>query len=355
VNEQRSSRGPKTAPRIIRSAAWFITLFLIAISVLVAMVAITRSLAPVSINRNAPAVLVDVPKGVNSQGIGRILFRRHLVRSALAFALAARMAGVSGRMRAGLYELSPAMPPSQIAQLIALGHVAEDLVTIPEGFTVAQIARRLARHGMANEQSFLTLAHTQGRTFTVNGWTPPNDNLEGYLFPDTYRVPHETTERQIITQMLTEFQVRVAQPDRVLFAHYPGGLPAAITMASLIEREAEVPSDRSLIASALDNRLKIGMRLQCDATVQYALPHHKGRLMDADLRVASPYNTYLHSGLPPTPIANPGLPSINAALHPATTNYLFYVARPDGRHIFSTTLAQHDHSIALVRAMQNGT
>ncbi len=355
MNEQRSRRAPNAPRRVTRSAAWSITLLLIAVAVLIAIVAATRSLAPVTTDKSAPTVLVSVPGGANTRRIGRLLARRHLVRSALAFVFAARVAGVSGRMRAGLYELSPAMPPSQIAQLIALGRTAQDVVTIPEGFTDAQIARRLAARGMADEQDFLTLARTQGRTFTVDGWTPPDANLEGYLFPDTYRLPRGMTARGIITVMLTEFQTRVVRPNAALWGRYPGGLPAAITLASLVEREAEVDADRPLIAGALDNRLKRGMRLQCDATVQYALPQHKGRLMDADLRVASPYNTYLHAGLPPTPIANPGLPSINAALHPAATDALFYVARPDGRHIFSATLAQHDRAIALVRAMQGGT
>ena len=200
--------------------------------------------------------------------------------------------------------------------------------TVPEGYTVRQIARRLAERGMADETQFLSLARTQGRTFHVDGWTPPDANLEGYLFPDTYRIPRGTTPRQIIAQMLGEFHSRVVLPHQADFARYPGGLPAAITLASLVEREAEVDADRPLIASALDNRLKQGMRLQCDATVQYALPEHKSRLFYGDLRVNSPYNTYLHAGLPPTPIASPGLPSIEAALHPAQTDYLFYVARP---------------------------
>jgi UPF0755 protein len=355
VNEQRSRRAPRPARRITRSAAWAVTLFLIAVAVGFAMLAATRALSPVTTDKSAPTVLVTVPGGAGERRIGEVLARHHLVRSALAFAFAVQVAGVGDRLRAGRYELSPAMPPSQIAQLIALGRTAEDVVTVPEGFTVAQIAQRLAAHGMVNGPEFLALARTQGRTFTVDGWTPPSDNLEGYLFPDTYRVPRGTTARGIIVLMLTDFEARVVRPDRAAFARYPGGLPAAITMASLVEREAEVDADRPLIAGTLDNRLRAGMRLQCDATVQYALPRHKGRLLDADLNVDSPYNTYRHKGLPPTPIASPGLPSIRAALHPAATSSLFYVARPDGRHIFSATLAQHDRAVALVRAMQNGT
>ncbi|MBV9852453.1 MAG: endolytic transglycosylase MltG [Armatimonadetes bacterium] len=343
-------RLPKTPRRTIRSAAWAVTLLLVAAAVLGAMSMVTKALSPVTADRNAPAVLVTVPRGANARQIGGLLARRHLVRYAAGFALAARLEGVGDKMRAGRYELSPAMPPRQIAELIALGRTANDFVTVPEGYTVAQIARRLAERSMADENQFLTLARTRGRTFHVAGWTPPGDDLEGYLFPDTYRVPRGTTPRQIIEQMLGDFRRRVLVPFQSDFARYPGGLPAAVTMASLVEREAETDADRPLIASALTNRLRQGMRLQCDATVQYALPEHKGRLLYSDLRVDSPYNTYQHAGLPPTPIASPGLPSIEAALHPARSDYLYYVARPDGSHVFSRTLAEHDRARAELRA-----
>ena len=200
------------------------------------------------------------------------------------------------------------------------------------------------------EAQFLKLAQTRGRSFHVRGWTPPDDNLEGYLFPDTYTVPQGATARDIVQMMLDNFDRRVVTPFGAEAGAFPGGLPAAVTLASLVEREAEVDSDRPLIAAVYRNRLKAGMRLQCDATVQYALPEHKTRLFYADLRVDSPYNTYQHAGLPPTPIANPGLPSIEAALHPAAAQYLYYVAGPGGRHVFSTTLAQHEQAVAHARA-----
>ena len=225
-------------------------------------------------------------------------------------------------------------------------------MVIPEGFTVRQIAHRLAKQKLVNESAFLTLAQTQGRTFHVGNWTPPDDNLEGYLVPDTYDVPKGATGRDIVQMMLDNFDKRVLVPDAAQVKQFPGGLPAALTLASLVEREAEVDADRPLIAAVYLNRLRLGMRLQCDATVQYALPEHKTRLLYADLRVDSPYNTYQHKGLPPTPIANPGLPSIDAALHPADVDYLYYVAGPGGRHLFSRTLAGHERNRAQLRATQ---
>ena len=186
----------------------------------------------------------------------------------------------------------------------------------------------------------------------MQGWTPPNNNLEGYLFPDTYDVPRGATPREIIQMILDNFHARVFVPESAAATQFPGGLPAAVILASLVEREAEVDADRPLIAAVYLNRLKIGQRLECDATVQYALPQHKTRLFDRDLRVNSPYNTYRYAGLPPTPIANPGLPSIEAALHPAHVSYLYYVAGPGGRHVFSATFVQHQQAIARVRAIQ---
>lgn len=342
--------------RALRSAAWLVFIVFIGAGLLFAAGVMTYVVSPVSPDKTARMVLVTIPSGANAHTIGQILARKHLVRKAPGFVLAARWAGVAGKMKAGHYELSPAMSPREIATRIALGLTANDFVTIPEGYTLVQIAHRLSEHHMADEAKFLAMAQTQGRSFTAAGFQPPDDNLEGYLFPDTYRIPRGTTERGIITQMLRDFQQHVlTEPNKALIARYPGGLADAVNLASLVEREAETDGDRPLIAAALSNRLKRGMRLQCDATIQYALPQHKTRLLYADLRVDSPYNSYKYAGLPPTPICSPGLPSIEAALKPADVNYLFYVARPDGSHIFSATLAEHDRAVAQMRALRNKT
>ncbi len=340
-----------TPRRVQRSASLLVLLLVVALATVFGIAYTIELLGPVSGNPNAETVLVTIPPGKSARQIGEILARKHLVRSPISFVLASRMDHLSGEMHTGRYLVSPAMPPRQIAALMALGETANNAITVPEGFTVRQIARRLADAGLVNETQFLTLAETQGKTFAVHGWTPPNVSLEGYLFPDTYTIPKGATPREIIQQMTANFDARVVKPYGAAAARVPGGLAGTITLASLVEREAEVNSDRPLVAAVYLNRLKAGMRLQCDATVQYALPAHKARLFYADLRVESPYNTYLHPGLPPTPIACPGLPSIQAALHPAPVKYLYYVAGPDGRHhIFSTTLAQQDQAIARVRA-----
>ena len=347
-----SSHLTQTPRRVRRSATLLIVLLVVALTMAAGILYTVQLLGPVTGDRNAPTVLVTIPPGKNARQIGQILARKHLIRSALSFVFASRMGGLSGQMHAGRYELSPAMPPRQIAALMALGETAQGIVTVPEGFTIRQIAERLAEHHLADAQQFLALAQTQGRTFHAGSWTPPDDNLEGYLFPDTYSVPKGASSRDIAQMMLDNFARRVLTPRRAALDRFPGGMPAAVTLASLVEREAEVDADRPLIAAVYLNRLKRGMRLQCDATVQYALPEHKARLHYSDYRVDSPYNTYLHAGLPPAPIANPGLPSIEAALHPASVDYLFYVAGPGGRHIFTRTLNQHEQAVAHVRAVQ---
>ena len=339
-----------TPRRVRRSATLLVLLLVLALLVVGGMLYTVQLLAPVTGNKDAPRVLVTIPPGRNAHQIGEILARKHLVRSPLSFVFASRMDGLSGKMHAGRYELSPAMPPRQIAAQMALGETAQKTVTVPEGYTVYQIARRLAEHHLVDENQFLALAQTGGRSFRVGGWTPPDGNLEGYLFPDTYTVPKGATPRDIIQIMLENFARRVVTPHEKEGDGFRDGLPAIVTLASLVEREAEVEADRPLIAAVYRNRLKAGMRLQCDATVQYALPEHKTRLFYADLRVDSPYNTYRHAGLPPTPIANPGLASIEAALNPAPVGYLYYVAGPGGRHVFSRTLAQHERAVAQARA-----
>ena len=308
-------------------------------------------LAPESANKASPKVIVAIPTGSNERQIGSILEQAHLIRHSLGFVLAVRIGHLNGKLRAGQYEISPAMPPSQIASIIALGLTSNDDVVIPEGFTNAQIAARLAARGMVNEQVFLSLVRDHGRSFRIGKFIPVSNNLEGYLFPDTYRILKGMTEREIVEMMLHNFDVRVLHWNQGELGRSKN-LSQVVNLASLVEREAKTDADRPMIAAALSNRLKRGMRLECDASIEYALPEHKSRLFYRDLRVESPYNTYLHSGLPPTPIANPGLPSIEAALRPANVNYLYYVARPDGSHIFSATLAEHNKAVADARALR---
>ncbi len=292
-------------------------------------------------------VQVTIPSGASSEQIADLLRDKGLARSSQAVIVALMLSGQRHDLKAGVYALSPAMPVEHIIEIIAEGKTDTVEVVVPEGFTMEQIADRLESKDLTDRFSFVQVAATEGESFDfADGFAPPR-NLEGYLFPLTYNVVKGVAPQKIVQQMLNAF-------DRYIVRRHPAvhDWSQIVTVASLVEREAKVDSDRPLIASVYYNRLARGMPLQCDATVQYALPKHKARLLYSDLRIDSPYNTYLHRGLPPGPICNPGLLSIEAAIEPAQTDYLFYVAGPGGVHIFSRTLAEQDRNIALVR---NGT
>lgn len=292
--------------------------------------------------------VVNIPDGSSAGSIGRMLAEKRIIRSPFAFKLLVKFSGKSGRLQPGAYELSGSMTPAAVLKKIASGEVCARWITVPEGFTIRQIAERLAAKGLADKSRFEAFAEQDGQSFTA-GFPSPGPNLEGYLFPDTYLVPQGESEDKIIDNMLQAFCDKVAKPLQGDIAASGMSMHQVITLASLIEREAKVPGDRALISAVLHNRLKKNMRLQVDATVLYALGEHKNRVLYRDLSVDSPYNTYKNAGLPPGPIANPGLASIKAALHPANADYLYYVARPDGSHIFSRTIEEHGEAIRLAR------
>ena len=267
-----------------------------------------------------------------------------VIRSAAAWGYLARHSTI----HPGVYDLSPTERPAVILRHLVRGEVAHIRVTFPEGFTVRQIAHRLARvKAIADEDAFYRLATTQGTTFQASFPLPAH--LEGYLYPDTYRFPVGATDAEIIQQMVSTFDRVIAAPHEAEARVSGRSLADTVNIAAMVEREAETDADRAPIAGVIVNRLARRMRLEIDATVQYAQGVHKTRLFFRDLKIQSPYNTYLVPGLPIGPICNPGRASIIAALHPTPSDYLFYVARPDGSHIFARTFAEHQHNIALVR------
>jgi len=301
--------------------------------------------------------VIAVPKGAGAAEIGARLRAKGIIRSPRAFVLVARLMGEAGKLKAGDYRLSPHMSLPAIVKAIAEGESVSAWVTFPEGYTSRQMAEVLSQHRVVQEAEFLRLVGGDGRGFRVNGWRFPK-RLEGYLFPDTYKFPKGASADQVVETMLRNFVRKVVAPLAPDFRRAEaGGMSAAdvITLASLVEREAKRPEERPIIAGVLINRLRAGMPLQCDATVQYALGEHRQRLLYRDLEVDSPYNTYKHPGLPPGPICNPGVASIEAALRPAETHFLYYVAKPDGSHVFSETYDQHlraKRRIAALRGAQ---
>jgi len=295
---------------------------------------------------------IEVDPGMSGHAVAGLLDDAGLIRSRAWFLVAVRWRRDDTKLRPGLYHLRPDMTALQILDALAGGRVADAWITIPEGYTLRQVAQRLETYRLGMAEGLVRETADPGG-LALDFPLPAGASLEGYLFPDTYRVPlRHGAEQTLIRLMLERFDQVVWRG--ALGGRQPAGaldLHGVITLASLVEAEAKLERERPLIAGVLVNRLKKGMRLQCDATVQYALGDgRKPRLLDADLLTPSPYNTYLHEGLPPGPINSPGLASIRAALHPAQVPYLYYVARADGSHVFSATFQEHQRAIQRVRA-----
>jgi len=294
--------------------------------------------------REVPAQVVVIPPGAALREIAALLDDAGLIRSPLAFVVAARVRGLGARLQSGEYLLSASMPTLEILDKIAQGQVMLHRLTIPEGYTAAQIADALAEAELADRDAFLRLVREEGNSFAF-AFLGGRRNLEGYLFPDTYYFPRALPVRQIVQTMLARFDQRVTPQLRQQARAQGMTLHETLTIASMVEREAKLPVERPIIAGVIYNRLRREWRLEIDATVLYALGRRGGPLTAADLLVESPYNTYRQSGLPPGPICNPGLAAIEAAARPAATPYLFYVLRPDGSHAFSTTFDEHQRNI----------
>jgi UPF0755 protein len=326
-------------PRILAILAAICALFLLGMGLLYWAVLLPAG--------KGQAQTVRIAKGASLRYVAHKLKERGLIRSETAFRLIARRSWT--KVRQGEYRFQPPINPLRILDKLVKGQVEAYWVTVPEGFTLQQIASLLAERQLATKNDFLTAASAASQLDTE--FPKPTGSLEGYLFPDTYRLDaRQDMSAALIVAMVRRFDevvwkglLKGKAPQTGLTLH------ELVTLASLVEGEAKKDEERPIIAGVLLNRLRMGKKLECDATVQYALGDHKSRLLYADLQYPSPYNTYLHEGLPPGPINNPGLASIEAALKPADTPYLYYVAKPDGSHIFSRTPEEHQAAIARVR------
>ena len=286
------------------------------------------------------AAFFAVRRGETLASVARRLEERGLVRSARAFLLLARLKGLDREVKAGGYRLKPGWA-WEVLDALVRGRREAVWVTFPEGFTARQMARRLAKLGLADERRFMRLFRMGRRAFPEFAFLPKGKTLEGYLFPDTYLIEVGIDERGIIGMLLRRFEEVVVRGLAGELRRSPLSLHEVVTLASLVEKEAKLDEERPLIAGVLLNRLRRGMRLECNASLLYVLGEPKLWLTKRDISIDSPYNTYRRPGLPPGPICNPGRPSILAVLKPKRTDFLFYVARPDGRHYFSRTYREH--------------
>lgn len=327
--------GRRTWIRVLGTLTHVTAAFLLAVAIWMLYASV-----PPRTEGEGQAALVRIHPGMSAGQVAEELHSKGLIRDKGYFLGVARVLGSDRQIKAGTYAVTPGDSLFTLLRDFSQGNVVQVRVTIPEGYSVKDIARTLSSHGLIDEGRFLELAGGRYRA-VIGGTELPS--LEGYLFPDTYLFTLDATEEQIIATMLGRFeQVALPHIERASSGLSPHQV---VTLASIVEREAKVAEERPIIAGVYLNRLRIGMPLQADPTVIYALGEHVDRLLYSHLKVDSPYNTYLYAGLPPGPIANPGLASILSVLYPADTGYLYFVARGDGTHVFSRTYAEHERAV----------
>ena len=286
--------------------------------------------------------IVSVAPGESFGMLSARLEKAGVITSDIRFKIIARLSGDDKRLRAGEYALSTAMTPMEIIDILASGKVLLHRLTIPEGYTIDQVAAEVEKAGLASAEEFSRLARDPS---LVSELQLDGPSLEGYLFPDTYHFPREVSARGIITTMVNAYQSLVTDEWRNRAHELDLSIHDIVTLASIIEKETGAPSERPIIASVFHNRLKKRMRLESDPTVIYGIESFDGNITRRHLSSATPYNTYVIRGLPPGPIANPGRAALEAALYPAETDYLFFVSKKDGTHYFSKTIAEHTEAV----------
>ncbi|PTM59627.1 endolytic transglycosylase MltG [Desmospora activa] len=297
------------------------------------------------------AVQLEIEPGTSGADIGRLLKEKHLIRYDWFFNTYLFTTG-NRNLQAGVYEVSPEMDINDMLEMFSKGRQNTYTVTIPEGFTINQISDAVAKNGNVSKEEFLKAVDEGEYDYDFLQNIPPNENrrhkLEGYLFPSTYNIPKTANAEDIVNLMLGQFANQMEKMGA------PGQLQKRnltvdewVTFASIVEREGQAKSEFAKIAGVIENRLQQNMRLQVDATIQYALGEQKERLYYKDLKLDSPYNTYKIEGLPPGPIASPGERALTATLEPDQHTYLYYVTKKDGtgEHYFAETYQQHQQYI----------
>lgn len=289
------------------------------------------------------AILMDIVPGRSAWEISKNLKDSGVISHALTFMAVATLTGKAKRLQAGSYVFEGNHFPLDVMNILFRGRTLRFRITIPEGYTVYQIGAVVEKTGLLPRESFVKSARDPASSLFFNLKAP---SLEGFLYPDTYFLVPHITPLEIMAKMVDRFN-KLYTPE---MDHRAAALGMStlevITLASIIEKEAVVTEEKPVISSVFHNRLKKGMRLQSDPTAVYGIDDFSGRIGPDDLLRESPYNTYRRRGLPPGPICNPGLDSIKAALWPARTDYLYFVARGNGTHVFSSSLQAHNRAIS---------
>ena len=288
-------------------------------------------------------IIVSITPGATLKQISSNLKDHNLIKNSIAFRLLANIRQKQTQIQIGEYELNPSMLPIDILKAITTGQTVLHAVTIPEGYRITEIADLLAKKNIVNKDKFIKESKNKNLLKSLSLKTK---TLEGYLFPETYHFNKNTSEKKVVSVMLETFKKRLTSHNILdQIGRSKLSLHEVITLASLIEKETGKTEERKHISSVFHNRLKKNMRLQTDPTVIYAIKDFDGNIRKKDLSINSPYNTYRHKGLPPGPIASPGLKAIIAALNPIKTNHLYFVSRKDGSHHFSPNLKEHNQAV----------
>jgi UPF0755 protein len=287
-------------------------------------------------------VVVSLSSGESFDRITQRLHVAGIIQDPIRFKWIARIRGNDKHLKAGEYRLSAGMTPLQTLDALVSGDVFLHIVTIPEGYTFKQIAAELEHLELADAQAFIDLA---GDPQTAQSFGLEGSTMEGYLFPDTYYFPKGLTARAIMAKMVERFREQIPETWRERAQALGFSMHQVVTLASIIEKETGAPAERPIISSVFHNRLKKKMRLESDPTVIYGIKDFDGNITRKHLGTRTPYNTYMMRGLPKGPIANPGHESIQAALYPAQTDFLFFVSKKDSTHYFSKTIKEHNKAV----------
>ncbi len=288
---------------------------------------------------------VDIPNGTGALAVGARLTDAGVVADPLTFRAALWLSGRGRDLKAGEYRFDRDLTPLEVIDRLARGDVYKRLITFREGLTIVEMSTVFAERGFGAAADFIAAAQNAALIADLD---PDARDLEGYLFPETYALPRGTSAQELVAQMVALFKRLYAEPLRAEAAAAGLTTRQVVTLASLVEKETARAEERPLVAAVYRNRLRIGMGMQADPTVIFALQkagQYDGNLSRADLQFDSPYNTYRYSGLPPGPIAAPGLAALEATVRPAAVPHLYFVSRNDGTHVFADTLAEHNRNV----------
>lgn len=290
-------------------------------------------------------VVFEVEKGQSAKEIAQNLKKQGIIRKTWPILLGYRIFYSSRSLKAGEYSIQLPLSPRDVLHILAEGKVILHTVTVPEGLIIQETAELMESQGFAKKENFIEAATD---TSLISSWDEEAVTLEGYLFPETYSFPKDTAASEIVSTMVYQFMHVFTDEWRNRTHEIGMSVRDIVILASLIEKETSLPEEKKLVSAVFHNRLKVGMKLDCDPTIIYVLKREgkfKDRLRTKDLKLDSPYNTYFNPGLPPGPIANPGRDSIEAALFPANEKYLYFVSKNDGSHHFSQTFREHQRAV----------